>query len=210
MITPMVARPVRDPFDRAGWLFELKWDGFRAIAETDGARKVKLYSRRQNDFAKRFPPIADVLAELDERAVILDGEIVALNEHGHPGFEWLVNRGQQKGTLVYYIFDLLMLGSEDLRALPLLKRKAQLARLLKNQRRLIYVEGQGVAMFAGALALGLEGVVGKGCEESVRGRSPRDLALAEDQEPELQAAREGGVWAIPTALSLLQDLLRSL
>ena len=163
MITPMVARLVRDPFDREGWLFELKWDGFRAIAETDGARKVRLYSRRQNDFARRFPPIAEALAGL-ERPAILDGEIVALDEHGHPRFEWLVNRGQQKGTLVYYIFDLLMLGSEDLRALPLLKRKAQLARLLKNQRRLIYVdhvEGQGLAMFAGALALKLEGVVAK-------------------------------------------------
>lgn len=154
---------MRDPFDREGWLFELKWDGFRAIAETDGARKVRLYSRRQNDFARRFPPIAEALARLEGPA-ILDGEIVALDEHGHPRFEWLVNRGQQKGTLVYYIFDLLMLGSEDLRALPLLKRKAQLARLLKNQRRLIYVdhvEGQGLAMFAGALALKLEGVVAK-------------------------------------------------
>ena len=163
MITPMVARLVQDPFDREGWLFELKWDGFRAIAETDGARKVRLYSRRQNDFVRRFPPIAEALAGL-ERPAILDGEIVALDEHGHPRFEWLVNRGQQKGTLVYYIFDLLMLGSEDLRALPLLKRKAQLARLLKNQRRLIYVdhvEGQGLAMFAGALALKLEGVVAK-------------------------------------------------
>jgi ATP-dependent DNA ligase len=50
MITPMVARLVRDPFDREGWLFELKWDGFRAIAETDGQGAVKLYSRNQNDF----------------------------------------------------------------------------------------------------------------------------------------------------------------
>ena len=64
---------MRDPFDREGWLFELKWDGFRAIAEMDGQRAVKLYSRNQNDFKKRFPPIAVALAELG-RPTILDGE----------------------------------------------------------------------------------------------------------------------------------------
>ena len=78
MITPMVARLVRDPFDRVGWLFELKWDGFRAIGETDGGGKVSLYSRKQNEFNKRFPAIAAALAEL-ERPAILDGEIVALD-----------------------------------------------------------------------------------------------------------------------------------
>ena len=78
MITPMVARPVRDPFDRQGWFFELKWDGFRAIAETDGAGSVKLYSRRHNDFKKRFLLIADAMAELKSLA-ILDVEIVALD-----------------------------------------------------------------------------------------------------------------------------------
>ena len=79
MITPMVALLVRDPFDREGWLFELKWDGFRTIAETDGTDGVKLYSRNQSDFKKRFPPITDALANL-KNVVILDGEIVALDE----------------------------------------------------------------------------------------------------------------------------------
>src|SRR5262245_13261436 len=114
MITPMVARLVRDPFDRGGWLFELKWDGFRAIAETDREGGVRLYSRRDNDFKKRFPLIAEALAGLKTQAVF-DGEIVALDETGHPRFEWLVNRGPQRGTLVYYIFDLLMLGDADFR-----------------------------------------------------------------------------------------------
>jgi hypothetical protein len=66
MITPMVARLVPDPFDREGWLFELKWDGFRTIAETDGTDGVKLYSRNQTDFKKRFPPIADAGGNLKE------------------------------------------------------------------------------------------------------------------------------------------------
>ena len=163
MINPMVARLVPDPFDRKGWLFELKWDGFRAIAETDGQGAVKLYSRNQIDFKKRFPPIAQALEELG-RPATLDGEIVALDETGRSRFEWLVNRGKQEGTLVYYVFDLLSLDGKDLRELPLLERKVRLQRLLKNHERLIYVdhiEDRGLEMFAGALALRLEGVVAK-------------------------------------------------
>jgi len=123
MIIPMVAKLVRDPFDREGWLFELKWDGFRAIAETDVAGGVKLYSRRHNDFRKRFPLIADALADLKTEA-LFDGEICALDENGFPRFEWLVNRGPQKGTLVYYVFDLLRLGDADLHGEPLFKGKS--------------------------------------------------------------------------------------
>jgi bifunctional non-homologous end joining protein LigD len=163
MITPMVVRLVRDPFESEGWLFELKWDGFRGIADTDGSGKVQLYSRNQNDFTKRFPQIAEALAEL-KRPAILDGEIVALDDHGHSRFEWLVNRGPQRGTLVYYVFDLLKLDGKDLRHLPLLKRKQRLARLLTSHPRLPvveYIPNDGHAMFAGALALGVEGIVAK-------------------------------------------------
>ena len=67
MIIPMVARLVRDPFDHGGW-------GFRAVAEIDLARTVKLYSRKLNDFTKRFQPIADALAELKRSAIVV-GEI---------------------------------------------------------------------------------------------------------------------------------------
>jgi bifunctional non-homologous end joining protein LigD len=69
MITPMVACLVGDPFDRDGWLFELKWDGFRAIAETGDEGQVRLHSRNHNDFKKRFPPIVDALAELKSQAI---------------------------------------------------------------------------------------------------------------------------------------------
>ena len=81
---------------------------------------------------------------------------MALDEQGHPRFEWLVNRGPQKGTLIYYVFDLLSLDGKDLRQLPLEKRKARSAKLLKNHPLLLYVdheETNGLAMFAGALAL---------------------------------------------------------
>ena len=131
--------------------FEFKWDGFRAIGETDWNCDLKLYSRRHNDFTKRLPPIADALRELKKQA-IFDGEICALDNNGFPRFEWLVNRGRQKGTLVYYIFDLLKLGDVDLRGEPLRKCKRLLARFLGNHQRLIYVdhmEREGLAMFAG-------------------------------------------------------------
>ena len=118
----MIARLVKDPFAREGWFFELKWDGFRAIAETDGKRSVKLYSRNHKDFNKRFPLIVEALAALKTQA-IFDREIVALDEQGHPRFEWLLNRGPQKGTLIFYTFDLLKLGDFDLRGEPLAKRK---------------------------------------------------------------------------------------
>ena len=117
---------------------------------------MKLYSRRHSDFKKRFPPIADALAELKPTA-ILDGEIVALDEEAKPRFEWLVSRGPQRGALVYYVFDLLMLDGKDLREMLLLTRKVRLQRLIYVD----HIEGRGLEMFAGALAVGLEGVVAK-------------------------------------------------
>jgi bifunctional non-homologous end joining protein LigD len=161
MITPMVARLVPDHFDRKDWLFELKWDGFRAIAEKD-QQWVRLYSRNKNDFKKRFPVIAEHVSSLDN--VILDDEICALDEQGHPRFEWLVNRGPQRGNLVYYVFDLLRLGDKDLRSAPLYRRKKLLQKLLRKNDTLRYVdhiENNGLGMYAGALALGLEGIVAK-------------------------------------------------
>ena len=147
---------------------------------------MKLYRRCHNDFKKRFPPITDALANL-KNVVILDGEIVALDEHGHSRFEWLVNRGPQRGTLVYYVFDLLMLDGKDLRHLPLMKRKQRLGKVLTGHSRLLevdHIENDGLSMFAGAKALGLEGVVAKN-NKTLHRRACGDLALAEDQEPGL-------------------------
>jgi bifunctional non-homologous end joining protein LigD len=160
--TPMLVRLVKEPFDRKGWIFEIKWDGFRALAEVDGG-SVKLYSRRHNSFNKRFPTIAHELEGLT-RSAVLDGEIVALDEKGHPRFEWLVNRGPQRGTMVYYVFDLLFLDGKDLRQLPLLERKAKLKTVVKKLNRVVYldhVEEHGLHVFAYVLQLGLEGIVAK-------------------------------------------------
>jgi bifunctional non-homologous end joining protein LigD len=158
----MVPRLITTPFDRDGWLFEIKWDGFRAIAEKDQTG-VKLYSRNHRDFTKRFPPIAHAVADL-QVSVILDGEIVALDEHGHAHFEWLTKRGKQHGILMYFVFDLLRLGTTDLRQEPLAKRKQLLQGLLTGHARVQYVEHvttHGTAMFNAAVKLGLEGIIAK-------------------------------------------------
>jgi len=85
------------------WIFEIKWDGFRTIAEV-GVTGIRLYSRKQNSFNKRFEEIVRSLKQLKHEAV-LDGEVVALDEQGHCRFEWLFSRnGQRKGRLIYYVF----------------------------------------------------------------------------------------------------------
>jgi bifunctional non-homologous end joining protein LigD len=76
-LNPMLCRQVKEPFDRPGWIFEVKWDGFRAIAEVEGG-KVSLYSRRMNSLNGRFPEIVKSLQDLG-RTAIVDGEIVALD-----------------------------------------------------------------------------------------------------------------------------------
>jgi bifunctional non-homologous end joining protein LigD len=162
MITPMVPRLITIPFDRDDWLFEIKWDGFRAITERDETG-VKLYSRNHRDLTKRFPPITQAVAALKHN-VILDGEIVALDDRGHARFEWLVKRGRQHGILRYFVFDLLYRDTNDLQNEPLAQRKQHLQQLLAGHERLQYVEHittHGTAIFEAAVKLGMEGIVAK-------------------------------------------------
>ena len=90
--------------------------------------------------------------------------ISALDGHGQPRFEWLVRRGEQHGLVVFYVFDLLQLGDRDLRSEPLFRRKSLLQKLLRKNDTLRYVDHiptEGLQMFGGALALGMEGIVAK-------------------------------------------------
>jgi ATP-dependent DNA ligase len=80
-VKPMLATLTDEPFDRAGWIFEVKWDGFRAIAESVRGR-VSLYSRNQKSLHTRFPPIVEALGKL-QHDTVLDGEVVALDDRGH-------------------------------------------------------------------------------------------------------------------------------
>src|SRR3954467_7083290 len=108
------------------WVYELKLDGYRAIAfKRDDS--VYLRSRNDNDFNNRYPAVVKALARLPENTV-LDGEIVAFDQEGRPSFNALQNYGSAPAPVVYYVFDLLVLAGQDLRSEPLHKRRELLER----------------------------------------------------------------------------------
>jgi bifunctional non-homologous end joining protein LigD len=159
----MLATPVDGSFDRPGWVFEVKWDGYRAIAEVT-EQKTRLYSRKHLSFERTYGPIVESLKKLGHEAV-LDGEIVVLDESGKPQFQMLQNYPRtKKGLLAYFVFDLLYLDGHDLRGLPLLRRKALLAQILgglPNVTLSDHIENRGRAFFEAIAEKGLEGVVAK-------------------------------------------------
>jgi bifunctional non-homologous end joining protein LigD len=172
-LRPMLATLVDKPFDRAGWIFEIKWDGYRAIAEVDKGR-VRLYSRNGLSFAERYQPVVAALDKLGHQAV-LDGEVVVGDDHGRASFELLQNYGSTKtGRLAYYVFDLLYLDGHDLRSLPLTRRKEILQRILPEVPALRFcehIEEHGLAFFEAVSKLGLEGMIAKdGSSRYVEGR----------------------------------------
>ncbi|MEO8068293.1 MAG: DNA ligase D [Flavobacteriales bacterium] len=162
-IRPMLASPDGEPFDDPDWLFEIKWDGYRAVAET-GGRDLRLYSRNGLSFLEAYP---DVVAELRSirKRMVLDGEIVAINDRERPDFQLLQHASLDPTThLVYYVFDLLRLDGKDLTHLPLIERKDKLRRVLKNGTHVRYcdhVEAKGRAFYSAAVQQDLEGVIGK-------------------------------------------------
>src|SRR5215470_17787770 len=148
------------PFDDPDFIYEIKHDGFRALAYIrDGA--CTLISRKNNQY-KSFGTLCESLAQLKTPA-ILDGEIVCLDAEGKSQFMPLMRRKQQAS---YYCFDLLWLGEKDLRGLPLIKRKRQLQKLLAKAKLpgVIYanhIEGHGIALYQEVCQRDLEGIVCK-------------------------------------------------
>jgi bifunctional non-homologous end joining protein LigD len=176
-VKPMLATPVSQPFDRPNWLFEIKWDGYRAIAEVR-RQGVRLYSRKGLAFEERFAPIVDALEYLGHEAV-LDGEVVVVDQTGKAQFQLLQQyQNTRKGSLIYYIFDLLYLDGHDLRNLPLVRRKELLARILDhlpNIKLSDHIEEHGIAFFEAVSQRRLEGIIAKDGRsrytEDVRSRS---------------------------------------
>ncbi len=162
-IQPMLATPVAEPFDHPDWIFEVKWDGYRAVAEIqDGS--VSLYSRNGISFDKKFYPIADSLRKLGFEAV-LDGEIVVVDDQGRPDFQALQHYQDSKGShLLYYVFDLLYFRGHDLMDIPLLRRKNLLKKILPPVPKIRFsdhVWEEGVLFYNVAKEKGLEGIVAK-------------------------------------------------
>ena len=161
-LRPMLATLTDKPFDDPDWIFETKWDGFRAIAVARPGHAA-LYSRNLLDISRKYPTICEALAAITQDAV-LDGELVALDEHGRSRFQLLQNAEREAVRLLYCVFDLLYLDGKDLRSLPLLKRKELLEALLPKSPLLRYsahVVGSGLKAFARAKRAGEEGVMAK-------------------------------------------------
>src|SRR5690349_21482216 len=125
-IEPTECAPVSKLRDGPGWLYEIKFDGYRAVAvKTDG--RVSLFSRRRKSFDHHYPLIVEALADLPEGTVV-DGEIVALDESGRPNFNLLQNFRSEASRIHYFIFDLLICNDRDLTGLTLSARR----KLLKS------------------------------------------------------------------------------
>lgn len=162
-ITPMLATMVKEPFDHPDWIFEVKWDGYRAVAEIrDGA--VSLYSRNGIPFEKKFAPVAESLRKFGFEAV-LDGEIVVVDDQGRPDFQLLQHyRESGSGHLLYYVFDLLYFQGRDLTGLPLVRRKELLKKILPALPKIRFsdhVEAEGVLFYQVSKKQGLEGIIAK-------------------------------------------------
>ena len=149
------------PFSHPDWLFELKWDGFRALAYLHEGR-CRLLSRKRNEF-KSFPALNLALpVEFRSQSAVLDGEIVCLNGDGRPNFRDLLFR---RGEPRFMAFDILWSNGEDHRPLPLIERKLRLRSLVPiGTERLLYcdhAEEDGQRLFRLACEHGLEGLVAK-------------------------------------------------
>ncbi len=162
-IKPMLATPVEKPFDHPDWIFEVKWDGYRAIAEIrEGA--VSLYSRNGISFVKKFSPVVEELRKLRFEAV-LDGELVVVDDQGRADFQMLQHyQDAGRGHLLYSVFDLLYFQGHDLTNLPLQTRKELLKKILPSSSKIRYsdhVGKEGVLFFNVVRDKGLEGIIAK-------------------------------------------------
>ena len=178
-LRPMLAAQIAKPFTRAGWIFEPKLDGVRALAfasRTDeGAEpRIDLRSRRGNAMVVQYPEVVAAIASQRVHSAVFDGEIVAMNAHGVPSFQVMqgrinlsrpaeVERAAAETPVYYYVFDLLYLNGYDLTRVPLLERKALLRQTLEPGSHIKYVDDErdGIALYEAASTLGFEGVVGK-------------------------------------------------
>jgi bifunctional non-homologous end joining protein LigD len=172
-IHPMLATSVEKPFDDREWLFEIKWDGYRAVSFIQEG-KVRLVSRNQNDLTGEFPELHELSKSIKAKNAVLDGEIVALDEQGRASFSLMQQRtGIRKGgrrtgarrdlQVVYYIFDLIYLDGYDLRRVALEQRKQVLAQIIAPNELVRYSDHfpQGLALFEVAKQKGLEGILAK-------------------------------------------------
>src|ERR1035437_2243870 len=160
----MLAKETSRPFNDKNWIFEIKWDGYRAIAEINKKIPPRLYSRNGLNFQNAYPPVFNELKKIKQNAV-LDGEIVVLNEEGIPEFQLLQHYDSNRDKPIqYYVFDILSLNGKDTTELPLLKRKALVQKVLKKSeviKNSDHIKEKGIDFFKVTEKKNLEGVMAK-------------------------------------------------
>jgi bifunctional non-homologous end joining protein LigD len=174
---PMLATLAEDVPRGAGWIFEVKWDGYRAIAQVAGG-EATLRSRNGNDLTARFPNVAKEVAKAVKTPdAVLDGEVCALDEAGRSSFS-AMQQGKAGTPLVFYVFDLLEVEGEPLFDLPLVERRKRLEQLLDKRNRSVRLSeafDDGAALLEAAKEQGLEGIVAKRLDSRyVQGRRTHD------------------------------------
>ena len=164
IIAAMKATLREEPPTEGDWSYELKFDGFRALALKDGD-SVELFSLNGKDFKGRFPEIAEAIAELPDEQLALDGEIVALDDVGRTSFELLQGHGTKAAPIAFYAFDLLHRNGEDLLHRPLRERRAALEEVMRNAEEPLRfsseIRGDPRRLLEEVCRRGLEGVIGK-------------------------------------------------
>ena len=162
-IKPMLCKVSDKAFDDKDWAFEIKWDGYRAIADMS-KDELRLYSRNGIDFSQKFKKITHSL-NLQEHPMILDGEIVAYDDKGKPNFQWLQRIGDHPDlALTFQVFDLLWLNGHSTENLSYLQRKELLKDALIENEIIKYSDHileKGKDFFQAAKDMGLEGIVAK-------------------------------------------------
>jgi bifunctional non-homologous end joining protein LigD len=162
-ILPMLATLVDKPSEQEGWTYEIKWDGYRALALKNG-KSIELKSRNDKSFNKKFYPVYAEIAKLGFNCV-LDGEIVVLNAKGISDFGALQNwRSEADGELFFYVFDLLWFEGMDLTELPFSERRTLLKALIPQTEIIRISENfseSGSDFFSMAKKMGLEGIIAK-------------------------------------------------
>ena len=175
--TPMLATLEQNVPKGSGWVFEVKWDGYRALAYVSQS-EVKLVSRKGNDLTERFATVAKEIAKAVKTPdCVLDGEVCALDEQGRSSFS-AMQQGKPGTPLVYYVFDLLELEGEPLVDLPLLERHKRLEQLLDRRNKTVRLSeafDDGKALFEAAKQQNLEGIMAKRADSRYAvGRRTRD------------------------------------
>ncbi|MGA7987491.1 MAG: DNA ligase D [Candidatus Dormiibacterota bacterium] len=178
---PMLATPIDKPFSREGWIFELKYDGIRAMVSVSGDA-IRITGRRGGDETSRYPEARAIRAGIKARQAVVDGELTVLDAEGRPSFERLqqrINVGRESDArriaaehpVTFIAFDLLQLEGRDMLATELRIRKKTLRETIVDSPSILFaehVERDGIALFEVARTSGVEGIVGKRADSAYR------------------------------------------